>query len=410
MTGVLAGRRPVGAATCSPSRPSRTSPGVQHPLDLVDEAHDAGWDVLVDAAAFAPTNRLDVAGVRPDFVTLSFYKIFGFPTGVGCLLMRARPARPRCARPWFAGGTITIASVQGDGHYLHADEAAFEDGTVDYLNLPAVETGLRHLERIGRRRRSTTGSACLTRVAARRADRAAPPQRPPASSRSTGRPTPTDRGGTVTFLDARPRRPPDRRPAGRGAGQPGRTSRCAPAASATPAPARSPTTSAPPRWRSGSAATSRCRSSSCASSCSPSTTCSSAAIRISRRRRHQLRRRLPVHVLPAGLRRPHGRRDRTGRSSCARRRRAWPTRLHMHLTERTRPDDVHRHETTYDGISTASLATAGSCALRCSTRTRSASPPASRWRSARSAFVYANFDKLFWPDPARDARSSSSTS
>ena len=123
--------------------------GVQHPLDLVDEAHAAGWDVLFDAAAFVPTNRLDIAAVRPDFVTLSFYKMMGFPTGVGCLLAR----RDRLAvleRPWFAGGTITIASVQGDGHYLHQDEAGFEDGTVDYLNLPAVSIGLEHLERIGR--------------------------------------------------------------------------------------------------------------------------------------------------------------------------------------------------------------------------------------------------------------------
>ena len=39
--------------------------------------------------------------------------------------------------------------MQGDGHYLHRDEAGFEDGTVDYLNLPAVETGLRHIERVG---------------------------------------------------------------------------------------------------------------------------------------------------------------------------------------------------------------------------------------------------------------------
>ena len=36
--------------------------------------------------------------------------------------------------------------MQGDGHYLHDDEAAFEDGTVDYLNLPAITTGLQHLE------------------------------------------------------------------------------------------------------------------------------------------------------------------------------------------------------------------------------------------------------------------------
>jgi molybdenum cofactor sulfurtransferase len=123
--------------------------GVQHPLDLVEEAHASGWDVLVDAAAFVPTSPLDVASVRPDFVTLSFYKMMGFPTGVGCLLAR----RSRLAvlkRPWFAGGTITIASVQGDGHYLHPDEAGFEDGTVDYLNLPAVSTGLDHLERVGR--------------------------------------------------------------------------------------------------------------------------------------------------------------------------------------------------------------------------------------------------------------------
>lgn len=122
--------------------------GVQHPLDLIEEAHALGWDVLLDAAAFVPTNGLDVAASRPDFVTCSFYKIFGFPTGVGCLLMR-RDRFDALLRPWFAGGTITIASVQAEGHYLHRDEAAFEDGTIDYLNLPAVETGLNHIRRVG---------------------------------------------------------------------------------------------------------------------------------------------------------------------------------------------------------------------------------------------------------------------
>ena len=122
--------------------------GVQHPLDLVDQAHALGWDVLLDAAAFVPTNRLDLSRCRPDFVTLSFYKMFGYPTGIGALLMR-REAAARLRRPWFAGGTIQIASVQGDGFYRAAGEAAFEDGTVDYLNIPAVEFGLRHLESVG---------------------------------------------------------------------------------------------------------------------------------------------------------------------------------------------------------------------------------------------------------------------
>jgi selenocysteine lyase/cysteine desulfurase len=39
--------------------------GVQHGLDVFDEAHAAGWDVLVDVSAFVPTNRFDLSQVRP---------------------------------------------------------------------------------------------------------------------------------------------------------------------------------------------------------------------------------------------------------------------------------------------------------------------------------------------------------
>ncbi len=123
--------------------------GVQHPLEWVAEAQRQGWDVLLDCAAFAPTNPLRLDAVKPDFVPLSFYKMFGYPTGVGALLAR-RAALAKLHRPWFAGGTITIASVQGEGwHYLIPGEAGFEDGTVNYLSLPAVEDGLRHLEHVG---------------------------------------------------------------------------------------------------------------------------------------------------------------------------------------------------------------------------------------------------------------------
>ncbi len=122
--------------------------GVQHDLSLVAEARADGWDVLLDAAAFVPTNPFDVAAVAPDFAVLSFYKMFGYPTGIGCLLARRDTAK-RLRRPWFSGGTVTVASVRGDGHYLHDGEAAFEDGTVDYLNLPAVAIGLQHLQAVG---------------------------------------------------------------------------------------------------------------------------------------------------------------------------------------------------------------------------------------------------------------------
>ncbi|HLX57959.1 MAG TPA: aminotransferase class V-fold PLP-dependent enzyme [Ktedonobacteraceae bacterium] len=122
--------------------------GVQHSLEWIGQAQAKGWDVLLDAAAFVATNRLDLGRWHPDFVPISYYKMFGYPTGVGCLLAR-REALARLRRPWFAGGTITVASVQGDRYYLAQGEAAFEDGTLNYLSLPAVEIGLKHLEAIG---------------------------------------------------------------------------------------------------------------------------------------------------------------------------------------------------------------------------------------------------------------------
>jgi molybdenum cofactor sulfurtransferase len=127
--------------------------GVQHPLDWIAQAQAQGWDVLVDCAAFAPSNRLDLSQWHPDFVPLSFYKIFGFPTGVGCLLAR-KSALHKLRRPWFAGGTIVLSSVlaadaTGSGFYLTPGEAGFEDGTINYLLLPAVEIGLRYIASIG---------------------------------------------------------------------------------------------------------------------------------------------------------------------------------------------------------------------------------------------------------------------
>ncbi len=122
--------------------------GVQHPLEWIEAAHERGWDVIVDCAAFVPTNRLDLSEVKPDFVPISFYKLFGYPTGIGCLLAR-REACTKLHRPWFSGGTITAATVQGDWYSEAPGAAVYEDGTVNYLGLPAIEIGLRHVESIG---------------------------------------------------------------------------------------------------------------------------------------------------------------------------------------------------------------------------------------------------------------------
>jgi molybdenum cofactor sulfurtransferase len=122
--------------------------GAHHPLEWIEQAQAHGWDVLLDAAAHVPTNRLDLSRWHPDFVALSFYKMFGWPTGVGCLLAR-RDALAKLERPWFSGGTIVAAFVQRQYYQSAPGAPHFEDGTVNYLNLPAVEIGLDLLDRVG---------------------------------------------------------------------------------------------------------------------------------------------------------------------------------------------------------------------------------------------------------------------
>jgi selenocysteine lyase/cysteine desulfurase len=122
--------------------------GVQYPLEWIAKAQAHGWDVLLDAAAFVPTNRLDLSRWHPDYVAMSFYKMFGWPTGVGALLGR-REALEKLHRPWFSGGTISVASVQADLFSPAAGAAAFEDGTLNYAILPAVDHGLDFLEGVG---------------------------------------------------------------------------------------------------------------------------------------------------------------------------------------------------------------------------------------------------------------------
>jgi selenocysteine lyase/cysteine desulfurase len=170
--------------------------GVQHPLAWIQTAHDRGYDVLLDAAAYVPSNRLDLSVVKPDFVAVSWYKVFGYPTGVGCLIAR-RAALERLRRPWFAGGSVHIAGVQAGWHAMAADEARFEDGTVSFLQIPDVEAGLSWVNGIGmdliHQRVTCLTGWLLGRLAALRHGNGAPMARiyGPAGTR--------DRGGTVAF-------------------------------------------------------------------------------------------------------------------------------------------------------------------------------------------------------------------
>jgi len=122
--------------------------GVKHPLEWIDLAHQRGYHVLLDAAAYVPTNPLDLTAFDPEFVIVSFYKMFGYPTGVGALIARVEALR-QLQRPWFSGGTVRFASAQNQLHLLKDNAEAWEDGTPDFLAIAAVPFGLDVLEQAG---------------------------------------------------------------------------------------------------------------------------------------------------------------------------------------------------------------------------------------------------------------------
>lgn len=72
----------------------------------------------VDVASMVSTSPLNLRDeAHPDFITLSYYKMFGFPTGLGALLVRRTDKNTpngttQCSllrEPlYFGGGTIAL--------------------------------------------------------------------------------------------------------------------------------------------------------------------------------------------------------------------------------------------------------------------------------------------------------------
>lgn len=170
--------------------------GVKHPLSLIGKARSLGYRTVLDAAAFAPTNRLDLSEISPDFVCIAFYKMFGLPTGLGALLVR-KEALAELQRPWFAGGTVEFVSVQNRVHRLRDDAESFEDGTPNFLGIAAMPRGLAFLQDVGMDKVTRHVSEMTGRILDI-LDGACLPDGSPAVELYGPRST-QDRGGTVAF-------------------------------------------------------------------------------------------------------------------------------------------------------------------------------------------------------------------
>lgn len=133
----------------------------KNPLSLLKYASNLGYHTLLDAAALAPSSKISLRTTPVDAMAISFYKMFGFPTGVGCLVAKKSFLR-QLKRPWFAGGTVDVVQVPGvnftAAHDIHEQfEVQFlfpsprcdvlklspaQDGTINFASLGAITRGL----------------------------------------------------------------------------------------------------------------------------------------------------------------------------------------------------------------------------------------------------------------------------
>jgi molybdenum cofactor sulfurtransferase len=152
---------PAGAVSLFAYPGQSNMTGRRLPLSWSADVHRAGAGAvytLLDAAALATTKPLRVSQWEPDFVAVSFYKIFGFPD-LGALLVRRPPPSPAApppgriltARRYFGGGTVDmVAALDASWHVRKrgALHDALEEGTVPFHSVVALGHALDAMERV----------------------------------------------------------------------------------------------------------------------------------------------------------------------------------------------------------------------------------------------------------------------
>ncbi|KAK6270322.1 hypothetical protein POUND7_007427 [Theobroma cacao] len=102
-----------------------------------------GWMVLIDAAKGCATQPPDLLLYPADFVVISFYKLFGYPTGLGALIVRNDAAK-LLKKTYFSGGTVAASIADIDFvRRREGVEEHFEDGTISFLSVASIRHGFK---------------------------------------------------------------------------------------------------------------------------------------------------------------------------------------------------------------------------------------------------------------------------
>jgi molybdenum cofactor sulfurtransferase len=114
------------------------------------------WHFLLDIAKAASTGPVNLKALDPDFACISFYKLFGFPTGLGALfvkrnkvdLLKSSRNKPR----YFGGGSVDVVLPGKDLMVARSEPsllASLKNGTIHFRGIASLIHGFRELDRVG---------------------------------------------------------------------------------------------------------------------------------------------------------------------------------------------------------------------------------------------------------------------
>jgi molybdenum cofactor sulfurtransferase len=124
---------------------------------IIEVARASGWYTMLDIAKHASTDNISLKLLNPDFAALSFYKLFGEPTGVGALLVRRSAISVLfeavdSRRQYQGGGSVDIMLPNRDytvpkGRSIGL--ASFRNGTSHFRGIANLNHGFDTLDRLG---------------------------------------------------------------------------------------------------------------------------------------------------------------------------------------------------------------------------------------------------------------------
>ena len=102
--------------------------------------------VCLDAAKYISTKQLDLTRYQPEFVPISIYKIIGYPTGLGILLIKNN-ILDKLTKTYFGGGTIDFNLVDQLTTIPRKNSIEkLEDGTLPFISIAEASLLLKHFK------------------------------------------------------------------------------------------------------------------------------------------------------------------------------------------------------------------------------------------------------------------------